>query len=140
VRLPHRGGSAAKRQSCGFSRRLWRHGFPDGIRPARVGHVALEGDDDFGDCFYVDVDFVVDHGDQEYGRGRVEHNFGTASGEDRASPEPDADPDRSAALGSGTSAGEFGSEACPRASAGKEIVFSKRPNNAEVAELADALA
>ena len=133
MRLPDRGGAAAKRQGRGFSGCVRRHGFADGIRPTRLGYAALKGDDDISDIVYADVDFAVDHGDPEH-RGRIEFDFGTAFGEDCACAESDADTGWS---GASARAGEFGSDA---ASPGEEIVIATRPRNAEVAELADALA
>src|SRR5882762_3734725 len=47
--VPDRGGSAAEREGGGLGRSVRRHGLANGVRSARVGDTAFEGDDGVGD-------------------------------------------------------------------------------------------
>jgi hypothetical protein len=91
VSFPDCGRTAAERESRGSGRRFWRNGFADGVWSSGVGDAPLEGNYDFGDFVYVDVDVVVDSGDENVRDWRWKHDSGTASVENDASPESDAD-------------------------------------------------
>ena len=52
------------------ARRIWRNGLPDGLWAARLGHAALEGDDDFGGTLYDHLDVAFDHGHAQCRLGR----------------------------------------------------------------------
>jgi hypothetical protein len=139
VPFPDCGGAAAERQGGGFSRCIWGHGLSDSVRSARLGNAALEGDHDLGDCVHVDVCLFVDCGDEEFRECR-QHDSGAALGEDGYTAEPGADPGES---NSGEFCSEAGSSRAGTGSdsgSGKEVGIATRPRNAEVAELADALA
>lgn len=127
------GCSVTERESCGSCWCFWWYGFADSVRSPRLGDTTLKGNYDISNSVHADIDFVVDYGDPEY-RRRRKHDFGTASSEDRAGSKSGADP-RAARAEVSSRAHELDA-----ASPGKEVGFRNTPQNAEVAELADALA
>src|SRR3954463_4349646 len=74
---------ATKREGSGLGGRVWRHGFADGIRPARVGDVVVEGDDDLGGALYGHQPDAFGSGDEER-RIRNDGPGGSAPGADRS--------------------------------------------------------
>ena len=114
--LPDHCCFAAERQGGGSGGGFWRPGFADGFRAARVGDAVVEGDDDFGNFVYADVDFALDHRDAQR---RI------VDGSDTGASRRKDDHDRPGNASAG---------------AAEEVVSITRPSIAEVAELADALA
>jgi hypothetical protein len=138
VHLFDRSCAVTERQSCGPCGRVWRYGIADGVRASRFGDAALEGDDDIGCFVYADVDFIVDSGKPGTGR-RSEYDSGSGTCENGDAVEYRAD-DGSAGSEVVSCSGEY--SACATGSctsAGEEVALKHAPN-AEVAELADALA
>jgi hypothetical protein len=123
------GGVASKWQGRGFGGRFWRHGIPDGFRAARIGYGAFESDNHRGSHFHGDFAFAGNPGDAK--RIWIRQRFGAAEGtsEDGSS---DAGEQASERVDS-----TVDTAAADRAAASAEEVVC---NNAEVAELADALA
>jgi hypothetical protein len=70
----------AERKGSGPGGGIWRNGLADGLRTARFGDTALEGDDGFGDSVHDYFAVAVDHGDAANRRGQFDS--GEASGFD----------------------------------------------------------
>ena len=120
--VPDYCGVVAKREGGGPGWRVRRHGVADGIRTARIGDAAFQGHHGIGGDFHVHVDGAFHHGDEERRIG--DDGFGGRAAEIGSREE--------AGTGADTGAARSGEPA----STHKEV----GPRNAEVAELADALA
>ena len=137
VSVPDHRGIAAKRQGGGSGGRIWRDGIADGVRAARVGDAVIEGDHHFGGIVHDYVVVAIDHGDSECGIG--DDGIGDGTWEDSASSDEvgaNAGTDAVSSADGTTADAATGSGAGRPGDTGEEVAFL----NAEVAELADALA
>ena len=110
------GRSAAKRESGRSGRSVWRYGFPDRLRTARIGDFAFESDDVVGNSVYADIDFALDCGYEKCGRHR-----GANAGTTRSACQR---PEIGGSGGSDTCSGGSSSRAKPGTRAGSEEVVA----------------
>ena len=161
-----RSGAVTEREGGGSGRSIRRNGLADGVWPTRIGYIAVEGDDGVGDSVHADLAIAFDHGDAAERNKRHDSRQASGSGVDdeAGAGNTDADTAHGDTGGAGnagaarTAVGDaVGSQdgrekddtsghhagpgrAAATAAAGEEVAAGRIGGQAEMAELADALA
>ena len=71
-----RSSSVAEREGGGFGRSIRRNGLANGVRSARIGHTALEGDHGLGGYIHGYLALAFDSGDASGWGYRRQYDFG----------------------------------------------------------------
>ena len=92
--VPDHRGFAAKRQSGGSGGRIRRNGLADGLRTARVGDLAFQGDHDIGGALHDHLAIAFHSGHPKRGLGylRARDISQDERAEKGSSPDPDSRP------------------------------------------------